>query len=183
MDFKKYFQQGIEIVKLNDKTIDTVAKDKKATNMAILFFAIGGGILGLLTFNPAAFIFSALFTAGFSFIWTGILHLLAKIFGGKAGFMEFYRPLGVGSIISWLSFIPILGQIIGLWTIVIEIIVLKEVHKLSTLKSVIIVLLPLIVIFTLFLVLAATLFVGIFSAIGTSGGFEQFIANCPWCKR
>ena len=182
MDFKKYFQQGIEIVKLNKKTIASVAKDNKATNLAILFFAISGGVLGLLSFNPIALIFGALAAAGLSFVWVGILHILAKLFGGKASFMDLYRPLGVGSVLSWLSFIPILGQIIGLWTIVIEIIVLKEVHKLSTLKSVIIVLLPLIVIFTLFLILAATLLVGIFSAIGTNVGFEQFIANCPWCN-
>ena len=181
MDFKKYFQQGIEIVKLNEKTIDTVAKDKKATNMAILFFAIGGGILGLLTFNPAAFIFGALFTAGFSFIWTGILHLLAKILGGKAGFMEFYRPLGIGNILSWLAFIPVLGQIIWLWTIVIEIFVLRKVHKLTTLKAVIIVLLPLILLLAIIFVVAATFLVGLFTLIGASGGLETFLNNCPWC--
>ena len=49
MDFdgvKKYAMQGVEILKLNKKAIENIAKDQNATNYAFLFVALVGEIEG-----------------------------------------------------------------------------------------------------------------------------------------
>ena len=113
-----------------------------------------------------------IFTLVASFIALGIMHLLAKLFGGKAGFKEYYRTMGVGYVGMWISVIPILGPmitgLIGLWYIVVNYSVLKAVHKLSTLKAVIVIGIPVIIGLVAGVVLAAT-FAAMFAGLLGSG--------------
>ncbi|MFH2021334.1 MAG: Yip1 family protein [archaeon] len=152
MDFeegKKYFKEGIEILKLGAKTMEKVAKDEKATYYAIAFFAIAGLAQAIGTFNLFGLVTLPIMEVVFSFVGVGIIHLLAKLFGGKAKFMELYRTNGIGYIAMWIAVIPFIGStlagLIGLWYIVVSVVILKAVHKLSTGKAVMVVLIPLIV--------------------------------------
>ncbi|MBD3203832.1 hypothetical protein GF327_06030 [Candidatus Woesearchaeota archaeon] len=141
MNFSEYFKQGIEIIKLNRQTIKKISTDQDATLFAFLFFAIGGVATALFG-GPVAWISAGIGAVIGSIIGAGVTHILAKLFGGEGSFMELYRPLGVGSLLSW---IPMLGALISLWNLVVTVITLEEVHKLSTGKAVFVVLIPVLV--------------------------------------
>ena len=156
ISFGEYFKQAIEVVKLNEKAISKAAKDSKATNMAILFYAIGGLLAGIASFNLIAVVLAGVMTAGMSFIAVGILHVIAKIFGGKGQYMELYRPMGLGSVVGWVAAIPLIGWLLSLWNIVVTVTTVKTVHKLTTGKAVLVVLLPIIIIGAIAFILALT---------------------------
>jgi hypothetical protein len=62
-----------------------------------------------------------------------VLSVIAKsIFKGHAKHDEFFRVLAYAMIISWLSIIPALGFIAGIWGLILLFIILKVIHKLTT---------------------------------------------------
>ncbi len=178
-EFKKYAKQGIEILKLNGKVAEKISKDKKATNYAFLFVVLVGVAQAIGTFNVPGIIVTPIFTLIGSFIGVGILHILAKIFGGRADFMEFYRAFGIGYVGMWISVIPIIGPmlsgLLGLWYLAVNVVILKSVHKLSTAKAIIVIAIPLIIMFVLFIFLAATMVALLAGVMGnTAIGMDNF---------
>ena len=150
MDFMNYVKQGIEIVKLNEKAMISASKDSDATLGAVLVALIGGvaGAIGTLSFMTIPF--SAVGQVIALFIFSGIIHVLALLFGGKGSYLGVVRPVGLGMVLGWISVIPFIGpmlmMIVGLWSIVVEVVVLKAVHGLSTFKAVMCVLIPVIIV-------------------------------------
>ena len=162
-------KQAVEIVKLNGKAAVNVSKDKNATLMGILIVIIGGTLSGIANlagaFDPyikgmgkILLVILASMVVGliFFFVSVGIIHLLARLFGGKAGYMELFRAQSHAQILSWLGplvIISFLGNIlnflVSLWSIVVSIVILENVHKLSRGKAIMVVLIP---VFMLFLV-------------------------------
>lgn len=179
MDFnegKKYFMQGLEILKLNAKTAEGVAKDEKATGYAIIFVLIAGLTQAIGTFNLPGLVALPITTLVISFFGIGILHVLAKLFGGTAAFMEFYRTMGVGYVGVWIAVIPFLGPIlmglVGLWYLVVHVVVLKAVHKLTTGKAIVVVAIPLVIAIILAVIVAtlmAALFATMIAGMGLAG--------------
>ena len=162
-------KQAVEIVKLNGKAAVNVSKDKNATLMGILIVIIGGTLSGIANlagaFDPyikgmgkILLVILASMVVGliFFFVSVGIIHLLTRLFGGKAGYMELFRAQSHAQILSWLGplvIISFLGNIlnflVSLWSIVVSIVILENVHKLSRGKAIMVVLIP---VFMLFLV-------------------------------
>ena len=177
-DLKKYALQGVEVIKLDSKTMEKLAKDEKATSYALLIVALVGLAQAIGTFNIPGVIILPIVTVIGSFVGVGIMHVLAKLFGGKAKFMEFYRTFGIGYVGMWISVIPILGPILsgilGLWYFVVNVMILKAVHKLSTVKAVIVMLIPVIIVTVLAFMLAAV-FVALFA--GMLGGSVPDLGN------
>jgi len=173
---KGYFRQGVEILKLNVQAAENVAKDPKATNYALLYVALAGVASAIGTLNPFGIIVMPIFMLIAFFISIGILHLFAKLFGGQASFTEYYRAIGVGYVGTWIAVIPILGPLlsglVSLWYIVVNVVVLKAVHKLTTFKAVLVLLLPAIVFGVIAFVLAAT-FAAMFAGM-MAGGMGTF---------
>ena len=82
-------KQAVEIVKLNGKAAVNVSKDKNATLMGILIVIIGGTLSGIAnlagTFDLLLVILAPMVVGLiFFFVSVGIIHLLARLFGGKA---------------------------------------------------------------------------------------------------
>jgi hypothetical protein len=156
-----YLKQGIEIIKLDDKTATQVAKDEKSFAMAILFVALGGVASAIGMLNPIGIITGPIFTVGFFFVWIGILFLLARLFGGKGTYMELFRPAGIASVLTWVAVVPLLGvflsMLASLWSIVVHIIIVRAVFKLSTGKAAAVVLIPIAVLFIIGIMIAAAL--------------------------
>lgn len=149
MGFTKSIKQAIEILKLNKTIIEKVAKEKQATTAGILILIIGGFIAGIASKKWLLLGITPIIVLIFSFIGIGILHLIAKLFKGKAEFIEIYRALTHASILNWLSIfdlIPLLKTIIAvitlIWGIVINFVVIKNLYKLSTLKTVLVMIIP-----------------------------------------
>lgn len=170
MDLKGYFLKGVELVKLNRDAAEEVARDPDSFGPAVLFFAIGGlaggighsiGSMGLgsfmLVIGPIASVIG-------SFVWVGILYVIARIFGGRGTYMGYYSALGIGSLPHWAQVVPFLGWIAALWSIPVAVIVTERVHGLSTGKAIAVLLIPAVIAFLL--ALAAIAFVGMAAFMG-----------------
>ncbi len=94
----------------------------------------------------------------FFFIGVGIYYLIARAFGGQGTFLAqsystllFHIPLGIISFV--LGLIPFLGSLIGIaifiYEIVLGIFMIMSTHRLTGGKATLVVLLPLILLFTL----------------------------------
>jgi len=176
MNFNDSVKQAIDIVKLKGKVIEKVSKDKNATLIGILIIAIGGILSGIgSTLYGASnleiltviltLMFIPIYTILIYFIIVGIMHILARLFGGKAKYIEYFRAESHTAILSWLgilAIIPLLGGIINLfisiWGVVVSVVVLENVHKLTRGKAIIVVLIPVIVLILLLVIGSAAYF-------------------------
>ncbi|MBI5190853.1 MAG: YIP1 family protein [Nitrospirae bacterium] len=80
-----------------------------------------------------------------SLLGVGLIHLVAKVLKGEGRFLDFYQAVGVGSLVSWLWFVPF----IGLWQLAVIVFVTSRVHNMSIGKAVAVVLLPAVIFFAL----------------------------------
>ena len=173
MDFMNYIKQGIEIVKLNEKAMVSASKDNDATLGAVLIALVGGvaGAIGTLSFMSIPL--NAVFQVIGLFIFGGIIHLLALLFGGKGDYLGVIRPMGLAMVLSWISVIPFIGPmlmlVVGLWSIVVDVMIIKSVHGLSTLKAALCVLIRVIIAMVIALIFVVMVGAAILSAF--AGGF------------
>lgn len=183
MDFRGYLQKGFEIVKLNRQAAVEASKDETALMPGVIFVALGSiawpaglilsgskiigiiGMIGALILLPVSLI-------GF-FAGMGLVHRIARIFGGQASFYEYLRPVALASMVGWAQVIPYIGFFLTLWSLVVNIIVLEDVHKLSTGKAVASLLIGVVGMGVLFLVLIIAPFFlllgGMFGMAGSQG--------------
>ena len=121
--------------------------------VSTLVGAVIGGIVGL-------------------FIVGIILFIFFKIFGGSGGYEGTVRILSYSSAAQVFAWIPVIGWIIGLYGIWLNIVGGKHVHNLTTVKSAIAVLLPL-VILAVIIAMLLTVIIATFATMGFSelGGF------------
>jgi len=109
----------------------------------------------------------------------GILHVVAKILGGKGVFTEmlvlmgfaalpnvFQAPIGLVVILSGGltgAFIALgLSGILAIWILILDVLAIREAHKFSTGRAIATLVLP----FVVLIVLAFILMIGIFLALG-----------------
>ncbi len=130
-----------------------------------------------MMFSPSA---SMTISVVFGFIlWVviaGILHVVAKILGGKGAFTEmlvllgfatlpniFQAPIGLIAILSGGltgAFIAIgLGGILAIWVLILDVLAIREAHKFSTGRAIATLVLPFVVLIVLAFIL---IIVGIF---------------------
>lgn len=97
-------------------------------------------------------------------IWTAIVLVVGKMFGGQADFKGLYRSLGYASAPTAASIIPIVGGILALWGLVTSVVAVRESHQISTGQAVATVLLPAIILFVIGLIFAAALIAAFFAS-------------------
>lgn len=118
------------------------------TFVIVLVFMIIAGIIGL-------------------FIGSIIIHIFVLILGGKQGFMKTVKAMIYSSTPSMLlGWIPIIGFIAGIWAFVLEILAIREIQEMSTIRAVFVILLPVIIVFVLVVLLFGFL---IFAAASSMG--------------
>lgn len=121
--------------------------------VSTLVGAVIGGIVGL-------------------FIVGIILFIFFKIFGGSGGYEGTVRILSYSSAVQVFTWIPYIGGIIGLYSIWLNIVGGKHVHNLTTVKSAIAVLLPVVILAVIIMLLMAAIIAAIAAmGIGGLGGF------------
>jgi hypothetical protein len=180
MDFKGYLSKGIELIKLSRPAADELAQDPGAFNAGMLFVAIAGLARGIgvtfLSFGIGAptIIFWPIVIVLMSFVHVFILFIIAKVLGGTGSYRSYYGALGVGCMPAWSTIVPFLGSILMLWTIPVSVIVTERVHKLSTARAVIVVILPM-----LFIFLLLAFMVVIIGTAGLMNLFQMWHANSP----
>ena len=98
-------------------------------------------------------VFFAVLVAGFilTFIFAAWVHLVAYLFGGRKGIMETVKAIIYGHTPRLLfGWIPVIGFIFVLWSLVLNILGIRELQELSTMKATLViaiaVLIPLILV-------------------------------------
>ncbi|MBI2445240.1 YIP1 family protein [Candidatus Micrarchaeota archaeon] len=133
--------------------------------------------MGFLAIPVAAVAFAVLAVIG-SFISAGIYFVFAKLLGGTGDFKtHYYLPslyvIPVTVLTLVLNMIPFLGSILGfvlgLYNLYLMTLAYKEAHGLSTLKAVLVWLLPIIVIILLVVLLMGSL-IAVIAGAGAARG-------------
>lgn len=160
---KESIKQSIDIIKLDGKVIEKVSKDSNALIMGILIIVIGSIINQILNFNIIVLLITPIIVLVAYFLITLITHGLARLFGGTASYIEYFRAESHAAILSWsgiLAIIPFLGNVIiffiSIWRLIVSVVILQNVHKLPRNKAIIVVLIP--VILSILLVFIASFF-------------------------
>jgi len=138
-------------------TLNTMSALLKQFGWALPFVGALGAILVVVFMAIVAVIF--LFIGG---IW---LHIWVYIAGGRKGYMHTVKALAYGStpvmIIGW---IPVIGPFIGgIWTLVLEVLSVREIHQISTARAAIAVILSVIIPIIIVMLLLVALFTAVMS--------------------
>jgi hypothetical protein len=85
------------------------------------------------------------------FVVAGIAHLLVKLVVGatNSGFGATFRVASYASVTSLVTWIPIVGWLLGLYGIYLSVVGIREMHGTTTGKAVLVVLIPVIVVVVL----------------------------------
>src|SRR5829696_5932942 len=88
------------------------------------------------------------------FVVAGIAHLLVRLVVGatNSGFGATFRVASYAAVTSLVSWIPIVGLLLGLYGIYLSVVGIREMHGTTTGKAVLVVLIPVIVVVVLALV-------------------------------
>jgi len=82
-----------------------------------------------------------------SFIGSAVLHVFVYLLGGKNGYSNTYKTAAYATTPSTLiGWIPLIGFIFGLWSLVLEVKGLKALQGMTTGRAVLAILLPVIII-------------------------------------
>lgn len=103
------------------------------------------------------------------FIVTAILHVIAKVLGGKGKYVNSYQSLCYASAVSPATAVPLLGILVSFYQLYIVILGFKKVHQYSLGKAIITILLPAIVAFIIAIAVIALVGVAAFSFLKNSG--------------
>ncbi len=95
------------------------------------------------------------------FVVSGILHLCLVITGaGRNGFEGTFRIVAYSQSIKLLSLVPFVGGFVGwFWHFIVQVIGLREMHETSSLRTIIAMLLPIVLIFMIFIAITVPLFI------------------------
>ncbi len=121
---------------------------------------LGRAGLPLPAFTGAGVVFVALALIIVQFILVFIgaawLHLFVYLLGGRKGYVQTLKAVTFGSTPSLLfGWIPFIGLLAGIWTLVLEILGVRELQEITTARAVPAVILAILVIFLIVIVIAA----------------------------
>ncbi len=102
MDWIKCLRQAFDILTLRRSTITAVAADPSAFLVGLSFVVLFNFIGGLWSGFPEVVYFTVRAVVS-SFIWAGILYLLARLFGGRGRYLGLWKPMAYTSVIGVLT--------------------------------------------------------------------------------
>ncbi len=114
----------------------------------------GAGIGAAVIF----FVMFMIFLIASAFIGGAILHIFVYIAGGRKGIVQTIKAGMYGSTPSLLlGWIPLVSIIAAIWSLIVEIIGIRQLHELTTGRAILAILIPIILAIILAMVLAALL--------------------------
>ncbi len=150
-------------LKMDGTVYTEIGSDTAGTKQALLItgtaFAISslrdpGGLVGNIIGGILGGIIGLL-------IWTGVVLLMGKAFSGQATYSELLRGIGYTSAPIALGIVPLLGILGLVYSIVMQIRVVRELHKISDGAAVAVVLIP----FAVFAVIAVIIAIAVGAAL------------------
>jgi hypothetical protein len=155
------------VLKLEPTVFKEIAEDESATAPAVGISALAAAIGGI---SGDSGVVSGIVVGAISgviglFIWTGLVFVTGKLFGGKAPFIQLLRPVGFSAAPFAIGIIPILG-IVGLaYSLVVQVRAVREVNEVGDGSAVATVLLPFGVVFIIAILLAIAVGFALMSAL------------------
>lgn len=161
------FGDVIEILKMNQAKMDAVAaRDGEGITLALVYLvigqlvaALGGAVLGYTilgtTFRTPIVnaLIGGVVSAAISAAVLYITSLIAvRVFNGKGKFPAYFRVMGYASLINVVGFVtmvPFLTAISGIWLLVINYKALMSVHKLDSTNAILSIVLTVVAFFVL----------------------------------
>lgn len=139
---------------------------------AVVNYIIAGIGLTLISLGRAFFMIVAMPIFGIIglFISGLILYICFKIVGGSGSYEGTVRMLSYVSAVNAVAWIPIIGWIVALYAIYLKIVGGTFVHNITTLRSVIAVFIPIIVVGIIVVAMLAAI-LAMLANMGMSGGF------------
>lgn len=143
-------------LKLDSAVYSEVAEDPAGTTQALIVtaaaFAIGG-LTGEGNFFGNVIGGAVIGILGLIF-WSGVVLLLGKLFSGQATYTQLLRGIGLTAAPVALWVIPFLGFLGLVYSLIMQVRAVKELHKISDGAAVVVVLIPWII-FTILAVIIA----------------------------
>jgi len=164
IDFKRIER----VVKLDKTVFKEIRDDKNALGQALvvlLVAAILGSIWSIIS-TLGVFLVIIVIAAPIGWvIWTGILHIIAKLFGGKATYTGYLKVMGYAEAPMALGVIPIVGSMVGgLWSLVLAVYATKDAQEISMGKAIAVIMIPVAIVVILSL-LFSMLMMGMLGAL------------------
>ncbi|MBP2134425.1 hypothetical protein J2128_002391 [Methanomicrobium sp. W14] len=137
---------------------------------AILLMAGVSGLNMIPGFGAASAVFLivlilVLGTIGF-FITGIITHIFVLIAGGRKDLTQTYKAVAYSLTPSMLiGWIPVINFIAGIWSLILEVLAIRELHEISTARAIIAVFLPIIIMTILVFLLVGFLTIAAVSAM------------------
>jgi hypothetical protein len=157
MGYADTLRKSFSMAKLNEQAMLEVANNPSYTGYGFLTLALVALAWAIGSLNPLTLFFALPLVFIMFFLSFGFFHLVAKLFGGQATAIQYLRTFSNAYFIYWIGAIPLVGWLLisvaGLWLTVVNIFMLRAVHRLSTAKAVIVGLIPTIL-FVIFIILA-----------------------------
>jgi hypothetical protein len=124
-----------------------------AAPLVMFFGTLIGGIIGI-------------------FIGGAWLHIFVWALGGKKGYVQTVKSIMYGSTPALLlSWIPIVGFIGAIWTIILDIFGIKELQDMSIGRAVAAVVIAGVILIIIIIVIAVAAFMAVMSALSGSGAY------------
>ncbi|NOZ81695.1 MAG: YIP1 family protein [Candidatus Micrarchaeota archaeon] len=142
--------------------------------VGIIFFGISAYFFGStfpLAVNPVllpVLMWVGLFVG--LFIGAAIVHLFARLFGGKGDYSQTYKALAYGLtpnilLLAVNNVFQLVSPLIGLWSLILQVIGLAKLHEVSYLRALAMLIVPGIVIGLILSVIVSIIFSLIFLAM------------------
>jgi len=126
------------------------------------------GVAGAIVFFVILFIFGIIG----AFISGAIFHIFVYLAGGRKGLTQTIKAVIYGStpglLIGWIPFIGMIG---GLWSLVLEIIGIRQLHEMTTGRAVLAVVIMLVVLVGMTVLLAAVIAAFVFGLSSQGRGY------------
>jgi hypothetical protein len=154
------------MLKLDSSVFAEIANDDNATGQAVMVSALVAAISNLFGEGNiiSNLVFGLVFGAIGLFIWTGMVFVSGKLFGGKADYIRLLRPIGYAAAPFALGIVPFLG-ILGLaYSLVIQIRAVREVNQVGDGSAVATVILPFALVFIIAIIIVIAAGVALMAA-------------------
>lgn len=156
------------VLKVEGPVNSEIAADETATGQAVLITIVATLIAGLTSNERVVVgIVTSIIVAPIGlFLWSGIMFVLGKLFGGTATYSALTRPIGYAAAPFALGIIPGIGALAGtVYSAIIQVKVHQEVNGLSQGAAIAVVLIPLVLLIGLMVLLAIVASVALFGAL------------------
>lgn len=165
MDFKKIIEHAWGIIRLDESYIAKSAQDPSLTFPSVIVVAATGALSAVGVLNPLMLAMIVILP-----LIVAVLVLLdwiaGRLLGGHGNFAGLFRASALSTVVYWPLALPVINIPVAplfiFWSLVMQVFISRSVHKISTVRAVIVVLLPALV---LVAAITAFIFFGVLSMI------------------